>query len=213
MTTIVGRNLSIHVATAFGSAIAVTGVSLANPGVATKTAHGLTAGACGHWTITAGMEELHEQGSRVSGVTSDTFEIQGIDTREYTAWSAGTFTPATSWALLTDAAGLEVGGGAATLLDDTRLHDRKTRNVSGLLGAQNLTISTKPQTTNGQAMAFIENGARQMWNILFRITMPDESVWVAYGMPSLPGASVQSGQLASGSFTVTVPQWVAKGAA
>lgn len=213
MPTIVGRNTRIEIATAFAAAKTVTAVTKAMPGVATSSAHGMANGAVGYWSVTAGMTELHNQASRVYNQSTNAFDLQGLDTTSYTTFTAGTFTPASTWGVLSEAAGFEIGGGGAALLDDTRLLDAKTVNVNGLLAPQNVTINLKSQTYNSVVMDTIESAAKNMTSILFRATLQDGAVRCFYGMPSMPGESVASGALATGSFVVTLPGYVTKGAA
>jgi len=54
--------------------------------------------------------------------------------------------------------------------------------------------------------------ARIKWpnDVLVRISKGNQVLRVAYGQPSVPGESVQAGQLASGSFSITVPGYVVK---
>lgn len=213
MPTALGRNVRVEVALTFATPKTVTAVTKAMPGVATSSAHALANGAVGYWTVGAGMTELHEQATRVYNQSTNSFDLQGLDTTGFGTFSAGTFTPAATFGTLVEAASYEIGGGAANQLDDTRLLDSKTRNVNGLLAAQTVTIGVKNQTVNSAVMDFIESAAKNQTNVLFRITLNDGSVRVFYGVPSLPGESVGSGALASGSFGVTVPGWVTKGAA
>jgi hypothetical protein len=213
MTTARGINVKLEIALTFSAAKTVTAVTKAAPGVATSATHGLADGTVGFWTVTDGMVELHEQATRVKNSLASSFELQSLDTATYSTFTAGTFTPALTWGTLSEAVGYSIGGGSANALDDTRLIDTKTRNVNGLLGAQNVTIDMRNQTVNSTIMDKIETFARTQQNLLFRITQFDGAVRVFYGMPSMPGESVASGQLASGQFGVTVPQWVLKGAA
>jgi hypothetical protein len=213
MTTAKGLAVKVEVALTFATAKTVSAVTLASPGVATSAAHGLANGAVGYWTVTAGMTQLDQQASRVYNQSTNSFDLQGLDTTNYTAFTAGTFTPAATWGLLDESVSYEIGGGAANQLDDTRLVDVKQRNINGLLGAQNVTLGVKNQTYNSAVMDKVETAARNQSNMLFRVTLHDGSTRVFYGQPSLPGESVQSGALASGSLAVTVPGWVLKGIA
>jgi hypothetical protein len=210
MTTIVGRNVKVQVALTFAAADTVTALTLANPGVATSTAHGLVNGDVGYFSVTAGMVEIDQQAVCVDDKTNDAFDCSGVDTTGYTAWSAGTFTAAATWATVSEAAAYSIGGGAANQLDDTRLMDLKTRNVAGLLAPQDLTIDVKNGEEDSAAMAFIEAAAKNGTNCLFKITRGSTVLRVAYGVPSIPGESVQAGGLASGQFNVICPAWIPK---
>lgn len=216
MTTVIGRNVRIEIATAFGAPITVNSITKANPAVCTASAaHTLTVGAVGFFSVTDGMVELHNQAGRVSNSATPAFTIQSLDTSGYSAAVTGgaTYTPASTWALLSESAGYEIPNGDPDRLDDTRLHDVKHRNIVGMLAAQSITISTKPQTTNSTVMDKVEQAARAGVPILMRITLQDGAVRVYYGTPSLPGESVQAGALASGQFSVIGDGWVLKGAA
>jgi hypothetical protein len=210
MTTIVGRNVKVQVALTFGSPKTVTALTVANPGAVTSAGHGLNNGDVGYFSVTAGMVEIDQQAAVVDDKATDTFDAAGVDTTQYTAWSAGTFTAAATWGTVSEAAAYSVGGGAANQLDDTRLMDLKTRNVAGLLAPQDLTIDIRNGEEDGSALAFIEAAAKNGTSCLFKITRGSTILRVAYGVPSIPGESVQAGGLASGQFSVTCPAWVAK---
>lgn len=216
MPTIVGRQVRVEVATAFGPSLTLNSITKATEAVATASAaHTLAVGAVGFFSVADGMIELHNQAGRVKAAATPAFTVQSLDTTTYsTAVNGGaTFTPATTWGLLDAAAGYEITGGSADQLDDTRLHDRKKRMVNGLLAAQGLNLTTRPQTVNNAVAAQVESAAINNTNLLFRITLGDGAVRIYYGIPSLPGESVQPGALASGSFSVTGDGWVLKGAA
>lgn len=79
---------SFAIASAYGSAITVTGITNANPAVATATAHGLSNGDV--IEVTSGWSKLNNRVVRVANVTANTFELEGIDTSSTTAYPAGT---------------------------------------------------------------------------------------------------------------------------
>lgn len=216
MPTVLGRQCRIEIALTFGPALTINNVTKASPAIATASAaHTLTAGQVGYFGVTDGMTELHNQAARVQASATPAFTLQSLDTTTYsTAVTGGaTYTPALTWGLVDSAAGYEIQGGEADQHDDTRLQDAKKRNVPGLLAAQGLGITTRPQTVNNTVMDRIEAAARNNTALLWRITLSDGSVRVYYGIPSLPGESVQAGALGSGSFSVTGDGWVLKGAA
>jgi hypothetical protein len=210
MTTIVGRNCKIEVALTFAAAGSVTALTKANPGVATLNAHGYADGTVGYWTVTAGMIELDGQATMVTGTAANTWSLAGLDTTNYSTWTAGTITNAATWGTLSESAGYSVGGGAANQIDDTRLNDLKSRNIAGMLAAQDLTIDVRNPLTMGSAYAFIENAARNGTSCLFKISSGSTVLRVAYGVPSVSGESVQAGAGATGQFNIICPAWVLK---
>lgn len=210
MTTIVGRNVKVQVALTFSAAANPTGVSQANPAVATLAAHGRQVGDVGFWSVSAGMTELDQQAVVVTAAPSGTFDMAGLDSTGYSTYTAGSITFAATWGTVSEAAGYTVGGGAANQLDDTRLMDVKTRNVAGMLPSQDLSIDVKQQEINGAAMSFIESAAKNGTPVLIKITRGNQVLRVAYGVPSIPGESAAAGALATGQFNIVCPAWVLK---
>lgn len=80
----------LSLATAYAASVSVTAVSNANPGVATATAHGFSNGDI--LEVTSGWSRLNNRLVRVSGVTANTFNLEGIDTSSTTLYPAGTGT-------------------------------------------------------------------------------------------------------------------------
>lgn len=213
MPTAVGRNVKLEIATAFGTAKTVTAVTLASPGVATSTAHAMTNGTVGFWTVGAGMVQLDGQATRVYNQTANSFDLQGLNTAGYSAFTAGTFTPVSTWTTLAEVIGYSVGGGTPDQLDDTKLLDVTRQTVFGLLPADTVQIDLLSQTFNSSAMQLIEDASIASTYQVYRITMNDGSVRVFRGMPSRPGESLQRAQLATGSFQIAVKGFVLRGAA
>lgn len=210
MPTIVGRDCKIEVALTLASPISPTAVTKANPGVATLTSHAVETGDVGFWTVSAGMVELDGQACYCTDTSSSTFTLNGLVTTNYSTYSAGTFTQAATWGTLSEAAGWNVGGGAAATLDDTRLTDVKTRNVAGLLAPQDLTVDLRSPVTSGGALAFVEAAAVTGASVLIKISKGGTVLRVAYGVPSIPGEGVAAGGLGSGQFNIICPGWVLK---
>lgn len=75
------------VGTAYGSAIPVTGISNANPGVATAPAHGLSDGDI--IVVESGWIGLDQRVARVDSSDTGTFALEGIDTSSTVRFPAG----------------------------------------------------------------------------------------------------------------------------
>lgn len=213
MATIKGINCKVEVALTFGSAKLFTGVTKAYPPVGTLTAHGILNGEAGYWTIGSGMVELADQAVMANNIAANTIEMPGLDSTNWSTFvsAAGNFlTMAASWGTLAESAGYQVGGGAGAQLNDTRLTDTKTRNVSGLLAPQDVTIDVRNAVVSSAAMQFIERKAMNNESVLVKISQGSQVLRVAYGIPSLPGENVGSGELANGQFTIIVPGFAVK---
>lgn len=212
MGTIVGRNCKVEVALTLAAAAAITTLTKANPGVATKNAHGIADGTVGFFNVAAGMVELHEQAVMTTSSTANTFNLAGLDTTDYSTWSAGDFIAAATWGLIEEARGYGVGGGASDQLDDSRLHLAKRANIAGLNAPEDLRISLRAPEVEGTALAFVMRNARRGLPLLFKITKVSTGrvLRVAYGVPSVYDENLDVGALGDGGFSVTVPNYVLK---
>lgn len=213
MPNIQGRGVRIEVGATFGTAINVTAVTLANPGVATATAHGQANGTVGFWTVTGGMPQLDGQATRVVATAANNFTLQGLDTTGYSAYTSGTFTPVATWASLAEATSYSIGGGATDSLDATRLIDVIRQQENGLLAAQTISINTLSQDVPSAAQVLLNSAALSGSFLTFRITLQTGAVRVFRGQVSLPGEDVQQGQLGTGSIQITTKGVVCFGAA
>ena len=73
--------------TSYGAAI--TGISMANPAVVTATAHGFSDGDIIYIVDVGGMIEVNDLTFTVANATTNTFELQGINSSAYTAYTSG----------------------------------------------------------------------------------------------------------------------------
>lgn len=71
------------------TATAITGITAANPGVVTATAHGLLNGARVIISGVVGMTQVNNRQFVVANKTANTFELSGVNTSSYTAYSSG----------------------------------------------------------------------------------------------------------------------------
>jgi hypothetical protein len=211
MTAVVGRGVRIEVADTFAAAKTISAITLANPGVATSTAHGLADASVGYLSGITGMVQLEGMAIRVNNPLTNTFELEAVDTTLFPAFS-GTcqFTPVSTWQTVGIATGYGIGGGEADKLDNTTLLDDIKQELNGYLAAQSVSINVNAETFNSASMTKIEGAARTNTALLFRVTLKDGSVRVFRGEPSLPGEDVQRGQIGTGAFSVTVKGFVVK---
>lgn len=134
-----GTNMNVAVALTLGAPKRITAVSKAMPGVATSPSHGLSNGAVGFFTVTDGMVELDGQIVRIAGVDTNTFQLEGLDTTDYSTFvasgspeSGGTFTPITAWATLANAQNISLPDATPAKIDITRLIDKRKQYAYGL---------------------------------------------------------------------------------
>lgn len=214
MTSIVGRGIRIEIGSVEGSAVTVSAVTVADPGVATSTAHGLLTKSVGYFSGVSGMVNLEGQACRLGTVATNTFGLEDIDTSDYPAFTdTASFVPVTTFATLGRITSYSIGGGEGEKLDDTVLLDNIKQELQGLLAAQTVTFNLNSSTISDAAMAILRRGARQSNYYVFRITLSDGNVRVFRGQPSLPGEDVQKGAIGTGTFSVTVKGYIIEGAA
>lgn len=214
MTTAIGRGVRLEIGLTYAAADNVTAVTLASPGVATSTSHGMSNGTVGYWAVAAGMVQLDGQATRVYNQSTNAFDLQGLNTAGYSTFSGTqTFTSVATWGTLSETIGYSIGGGSPDVLDDTKISDVIKQEIIGTLPADTVQVDLLSQTYNSAVMQLIEDASIQQTYIVWRITQQDGSVRVWRGIPSRPGESLQRQQLATGSFQVTVKGFVLRGAA
>ena len=209
-TPLIGRNVRVEIGKTEGASKTVTAVTLASPGVATSTSHGLSDGAVGYMSGVTGMVQLDGQAVRVNSPTTNDFQLEAINTTSYPAFTAGVFIPITAWSTLSRAASYAIGGGEADKLDSTTLLDIIKQEENGLLAAQTVTFGLKLETVDEEALQLITAAALSQSRMVFRITLSDGAQRVFRGQPSIPGEDVQQGQIATGAISVTVKGQVVK---
>lgn len=204
-TPLIGRNVRVEISKTEAAAKVVSAVTQASPGVATSTAHALTDGSVGYFGTVSGMAQLEGQAVRVDAPAANTFELQGIKTTNFPAFSGtANFTPITAWSTLSRSASYKIGGGEADPIDITVLLDVIKKNANGLLAAQSVSIDLKLETQDDEALGLIRTAALEQAYLVFRITLSDNSQRIFRGQPSLPGEDVGQGALGTGTFNVTV---------
>lgn len=210
---IIGRGVRVEVGKTEGTPKAITAVSLANPGVATCAAHGLTAKSVGYFQNVSGMVQLEGQAARLGTTDTNTFQLEDIDTTSFTAFTAGQFVPITAWSTLAKSTSISEGGGEADKLNATTLLDNIRKERNGLLAAETLNIGLLAESLASEALQLVRRAARTSSLLVFRITWGNGDVMILRGEPSKPGRDVQQGQLGTGSISVTVSGVITEGAA
>lgn len=205
-----GRNVKIEVALTFGAAKVVSAVSKAKPGVASSASHGLTNGTIGYFSLLSGMSEIDGQAISVGNSAAGTFELQKIDTTNFTPFTSGSFVPVATWATLAAATSLQVGGGDASKQDVTTLLDTVRQEENGLLAAQSVSIGSFVEASSNAAADAVDAAAMNNDYLIFRATWPNGYRVVFRGQPSLPGLDANVDQPVTGGFNCAVKGVVLK---
>lgn len=203
-----GRGVRLEVALTYQAADVVTAVTLASPGVATSTAHGQANGAVGYFGSVTGMSQLDGQAYRAANVAANTFELEGVDTTAYPAFTGGSAFEVATWATISQATDFQFGGGDADKLDATTLLDFIKQEENGILAAETLSVNmlADPKSQGVQRLRAL---ALSSSRATFRITYPDSALEIYWhGEPSIPGFNQAKQQLATGAFQCTVKGYV-----
>jgi Phage tail tube protein, TTP len=213
MANVKGRGVKVEIAATYAAAKTVTAVTLASPGVATSAAHGMANDTVGYFSSVAGMVQLEDQACRVKNQSTNTFELQGLNTSGYSVFTAGDFIPVATWATLGEATSYSIGGGASEKLDVTTLLDIVRKEEAGLLPVSNVSINVVAQDTPSAAQLLLETAIQTQGKVVVRITLGNGAVRVFRAEPSIPGEDVQVGAVGTGSLDMAVKGFVLKLAA
>lgn len=124
-------NVTIAMQSAIGSALTITAITKANPGVVSSTAHGLSNGAYVKLDV-VGMHQVDERIFRVANVAANTFELEGENTTDYDTFTSGSAYEITFGTTLATVTGLSASGGDFDFIDTTTVHDNIRKQIPGL---------------------------------------------------------------------------------
>lgn len=134
-------NVSVSIQSALATAVAITAITKANPGVVTATAHGLANGEYVYVTA-QGMSQIDGRVFRAANVTANTYELEGENTTTYTTFSSGTSEEITFGTSLTTATGVTASGGDPNFIDVTTIHDNVQKQISGNASASSFSFDS-----------------------------------------------------------------------
>ncbi len=169
MAAIIGTNIKVEVEASLDAADTVTAITLANPGVGTATAHGFANGDIIKFYVSGGMVELDGQAVRVANITANTFELEGLDTTAYSAWTSGTAKKIASFQTLSSAQQITMPNPAPNKIETTTLIDKQRQYAYGLPEAPDGSI-TGLFNPGGTAEGLIKAATNANTALAFRVT-------------------------------------------
>lgn len=134
------QNMAIAMQSALAAAVTVTAITQANPGVATAAAHGYANGDVLIYSV-QGMRELDMRVIRCAGVTTNTWQLEGIDTTLFQAFTSGTVQKITFGTTISTVTRINSGGGGFDFLDATTVHGNTKVQIPGLANAATYTMT------------------------------------------------------------------------
>jgi hypothetical protein len=183
---ILGTNVTLSVQQTLDSALTVTAVTKASPGVATSAAHGLSNGDIVVFTVAGGMVQLDGQAVRVANVATNTFELEGLDTTDYDTFTAGTCQQVTAFQTLSSAQNVTMPNPAPNKIDITTLIDKQKQYAYGLSDAPDGSITGLFNPT-GTAEGLIRTATKGNDEMVMKIVF-------ASGLTAVFNANVSGGQ-------------------
>lgn len=143
MSVSLPNGILIALATTYALAKSVTALSNASPAVATSEAHGLLEGD--YVEVTSGWSKLNGRVVRVGDVTTDTFELEGIDASDVNLYPAGTGVGAVrkimAWQQITQVMDATTSGGDMQFATYSFLESDFEAQLPTQSSAQSLTLS------------------------------------------------------------------------
>lgn len=189
-------NVAVAMQSAAGSALTITGITKANPGVVTSTSHGLSNGAYVVLDV-EGMYQLDERVVRVANVSTDTFELEGVNTTDYETFSSGDATEVTYGTTIGTIQGLSASGGDFDFIDVTTIHDNVQKQIPGNASAASYTADNIFDISD-TALIAMKDASDMKGKKAFKFTFADGQIMVYNGYV---GASLLPGGTAQGLIT------------
>lgn len=134
-------NVAVAMQSALATALTVTAITKANPGVVSYTGTDPTNGD--YVLLTAsGMFQVNGRVFRIANVdgTGNTFELEGEDTTLYDTFTSGTAQVITFGTSITTATTISSSGGTFPFIDTTTIHQNQKTQIPGLPEAASYTF-------------------------------------------------------------------------
>lgn len=153
-------NVIVSMESAKAAPKTISAITQANPGVVTSNAHGYANGNI-VWLLVQGMYQLNERPVRVASQTPNTFELEGIDTTLFPAFSSGTAELVTLGTSITSATDINASGGDFELIDTTTIHAGQRSQIPGLPNASSFSFDNIWDVSDAGLLAMKAAGEAQ----------------------------------------------------
>lgn len=194
-TTTKWTQVAVAMQSALASALTVTGITKANPGVVTYTGTDPNNGDYVFLSV-QGMHQLNDKVVRVANVNGagNTFELEGVDTTLFGTFSSGTAEVITFGTSISTVANISAGGGGFDFIDTTTIHDSAKSQTPGLPAAMSYTMDHIWDPTDAGQIAMktaSDAQAKRAFKFTFG-TGGKIAVFAGYvGFDGAPGGSAQ----------------------
>lgn len=147
---------TIHLGTTFGTPVAITGISNAATAVATATGHGFVDGDI--IVLKSGWQRINERVFRVAVSAAGTFQLEGLDTSDISAFPVGTSSGSamkvTAFTQVSQVIGISTSGGEQQFATVSPLESDFEIQIPTMYSAQSISmeIGDDPTLAGYQAM-------------------------------------------------------------
>lgn len=192
MAVKVWSNVQVAMQSALAAAKTITSITKANPAVATSTAHGYSNGDIVVLAV-QGMWQLDTRTVRVANVTTNTFELEGVDSTDYDTFSSGTAEEITFGTTFSTIGDISTSGGDFEMIDVTTIHDNVKKSIPG--SASQVEVSGNMNWDPADAGQIALKSASDSRSLrAFAITFSDQTKWYFTGYPGYTGTPTGSAQ-------------------
>lgn len=187
-------NVGVDIETAQATALAITGITKASPGVVTYTGTDPTNGDFVLLNV-AGMIELNERVVRIANVDTDdnTFELEEVDTTNFETFTSGSASVITFGASMTNAQDVNASGGEPEFADVTTIHDQIRRRVPTVVSPMSITFGALFDPADA-AMIELKAATQELTPRCVRLRFSSGSVMVFQAYVSAAGVPTGSAQ-------------------
>ena len=201
-TAKVWKNVDVKMQSAIAAAKTITGISKASEAVVSCIAHGYSNGDI-VFLLVEGMFQVDARVFRVSGVTTDSFKLEGEASTQFDDFIAGTVAKATLGTTITTATTISSSGGDFAMIDKTTIHQNTRSEMPGLPNAINYSMEHiwDPSDAGLKAMKVASDLQQRR---VFKFTIGDAIVLFAgyVGCTLLPGGQAQDLVKTTSVFTL-----------
>lgn len=203
MTVLQGKLTRIEVQQTLDAGKTITGITKASPAVVTATAHGYSNGdAVVMNDDILGMVELTGQIGRVASVTTNTFELESVNSTAYSTFTSGTVSKISAFSTLSIAQTFSQGGTGVNRLETTTLYDSEKQYVLGQSDTPEVTVDCLSDLSN-TAFGLVKTAAKAGTALGFRVTDSNSGKRLVRGFVSKPSESFSTSAVVTASFSLT----------
>lgn len=196
-------NVDVALESALGADKIISGITLANPGVVTSTAHGLLDGEYVKYDITSGMSKLNGRVLRLDNKATDTWEIEGVSTAAYSAFISGKANKVTFGTEFSTLLGIEASGGEQQFSTFRLLNEDQERQIPTYKSPQQYTLRSLWSPADAALIA-AEAASDTASEKALKITFDDGKIFVLNGFVGMTFAPQGSaGEIVECSMTIS----------